>query len=44
MGLPATVCIFSETCGRAAIIEHNGDVYSCDHFMYLDYKLGNIQD
>jgi uncharacterized protein len=43
MGLPATVCIFSETCGRAAIIEHNGDVYSCDHYMYPDYKLGNIQ-
>src|SRR3954453_6341356 len=43
MGLPATVCIFAETCGKAAIIEHNGDVYSCDHFMYPDYKLGNIQ-
>lgn len=43
MGLPATVCIFSETCGRAAIVEHNGDVYSCDHYMYPDYKLGNIQ-
>ena len=43
MGLPATVCIFSETCGKAAIIEHNGDVYSCDHYMYPDYKLGNIQ-
>ena len=44
MGLPATVCIFAETCGNAAIIEHNGDVYSCDHFMYPDYKLGNIQE
>ncbi|MBB6447108.1 anaerobic sulfatase maturase [Bacillus benzoevorans] len=43
MGLPATVCIFAETCGKAAIIEHNGDVYSCDHFMYPDYKLGNIK-
>ena len=43
MGLPATVCIFSETCGKAAIIEHNGDVYSCDHYMYPDYRLGNIQ-
>ncbi|WP_338452693.1 anaerobic sulfatase maturase [Niallia oryzisoli] len=43
MGLPATVCIFAETCGKAAIIEHNGDVYSCDHFMYPDYKLGNVQ-
>lgn len=43
MGLPATVCIFSETCGKAAIIEHNGDVYSCDHYMYPEYKLGNVQ-
>ncbi|EKN65351.1 Radical SAM domain-containing protein [Neobacillus bataviensis LMG 21833] len=42
LGLPATSCFFAETCGRAAIVEHNGDVYSCDHFMYPDYKLGNI--
>lgn len=42
MGLPATTCFFAETCGRAAIVEHNGDVYSCDHFMYPDYRLGNI--
>ena len=42
MGLPSSVCLFSETCGNAGIIEHNGDVYSCDHYMYPDYKLGNI--
>ncbi len=42
LGLPSTTCIFAETCGRAAIVEHNGDVYSCDHFMYPDYQLGNI--
>jgi uncharacterized protein len=42
LGLPATSCVFAETCGRAAIVEHNGDVYSCDHFMYPDYRLGNI--
>lgn len=42
LGLPSTVCIFAETCGSAAIIEHNGDVYSCDHFMYPEYRLGNI--
>lgn len=41
--LPATVCLFSENCGRALILEHNGDVYSCDHFMYPEYRLGNIQ-
>ncbi len=42
--LPATVCLFAERCGKAAIVEHNGDVYSCDHFMYPEYRLGNIRD
>ena len=37
------LCIFAETCGDAMIIEHNGDVYSCDHFVYPDYKLGNVK-
>ncbi len=41
-GLPAASCFFLKRCGRALIIEHNGDVYSCDHFMYPDYRLGNI--
>lgn len=40
--LPATVCLFSERCGKALIVEHGGDVFSCDHFMYPEYKLGNI--
>jgi uncharacterized protein len=38
----APICFFSGRCGRAVIIEHNGDVYSCDHFMYPSYHLGNI--
>lgn len=42
--LPATSCVFAETCGRAGIVEHNGDVYSCDHYMYPDFKLGNIEE
>lgn len=42
MRLPATVCLFAENCGKALIVEHNGDVYSCDHFMYPDYRLGNL--
>lgn len=42
LGLPATVCLFAENCGNALIVEHNGDVYSCDHYMYPDYLLGNI--
>ncbi|MBJ83620.1 MAG: anaerobic sulfatase maturase [Acidimicrobiaceae bacterium] len=38
------LCIFQETCGDAMIIEHNGDVYSCDHFVYPEYNLGNVAD
>jgi len=36
------VCQFSQICGNAGIIEHNGDIYSCDHFVYPQYKIGNI--
>ena len=35
-------CIFSARCGKAAIVEHDGSVYSCDHFMYPQYRLGNL--
>jgi uncharacterized protein len=38
------VCVFSETCGAAVTLEHNGDVYSCDHFVEPDYLLGNITE
>jgi len=38
------ICLFSETCGRSLVIEHNGDVYACDHFVYPDHRLGNIMD
>jgi len=44
MGLGSTMCVFSPTCGTALAIEHNGDLYSCDHFVEPDYLLGNIQD
>jgi uncharacterized protein len=37
------MCIFSETCGTAVSLEHNGDVYSCDHYVEPDYLLGNIK-
>ncbi|CAB4558110.1 unannotated protein [freshwater metagenome] len=36
------MCIFSETCGTAIALEHNGDVYSCDHYVEPAYLLGNI--
>ncbi|HEX4378279.1 MAG TPA: anaerobic sulfatase maturase [Steroidobacteraceae bacterium] len=42
--LPATVCLFAEDCGNALVLEHNGDVYSCDHFMYPAHRLGNLGD
>jgi uncharacterized protein len=36
------LCVFSETCGDALVMEHNGDLFSCDHFVYPEYLLGNI--
>lgn len=42
--VPAGVCMFNDVCGYALVIEHNGDVFSCDHFVYPEYKLGNIND
>ena len=44
MGHDASLCIFAETCGDALIIEHNGDLYSCDHFVYPEHNLGNVRD
>lgn len=44
MRLPSTICLFAEDCGKALILEHSGDIYSCDHFMYPQYRLGNIAD
>ena len=44
LGQDASLCIFAETCGNALIIEHNGDLYSCDHFVYPEYNLGNVRD
>jgi uncharacterized protein len=40
--VPASICIFQETCGQSLILEHNGDLYSCDHFVEPAYLLGNI--
>ena len=44
MGHPAGLCLFKETCGEAVALEHNGDVFSCDHFVYPEDKLGNLLD
>jgi uncharacterized protein len=42
MGYPSTLCVFGETCGDALAMEHNGDLYACDHYVYPQYKLGNV--
>lgn len=42
MGMPQSLCWFRETCGAALALEHNGDLYSCDHFVYPENRLGNI--
>lgn len=42
LGYPASVCVQSKNCGQAMVIEANGDVYSCDHYVYPANKLGNI--
>ena len=41
-GVKPGTCVFGQTCGENAIIEHNGDIYPCDHFVYPDRLLGNI--
>ncbi len=43
-GNPAGVCVFSENCGTALAVEHNGDIYSCDHYVYPRYHLGNLMN
>lgn len=42
MGMGPSICIFSEICGFAPALEHNGDLYFCDHFVNKDYFIGNI--
>ena len=41
-GRGAGLCIFAETCGGAMALEHNGDLYACDHYVFPEYRLGNI--
>jgi len=44
IGMNPGVCVWNETCGQALAIEHNGDLYPCDHYVFPQYKLGNISD
>ena len=41
-GSMTSICVHAETCGHAGAIEHNGDLFSCDHYVFQEYKLGNI--
>jgi uncharacterized protein len=42
LGLAATICVFAERCGESLAMEHDGSLFSCDHYVYPDYQLGNI--
>lgn len=44
MGAQPGVCTMAPTCGHAGVIEFNGDVYACDHFVFPEFKLGNIYE
>ncbi len=44
LGQRPGLCVFEETCGAALALEHNGDVYSCDHYVEPAHKLGNLLD
>jgi uncharacterized protein len=42
LGEGSPVCIFSRQCGRAVAMEHDGSVFACDHYVYPEYRLGNV--
>ena len=44
IGKPSQLCIFSPMCGKGLAMEHNGDVYVCDHYVYPEYRIGNIRE
>lgn len=44
LGLPSQRCITAEFCGKGMAVEHNGDVFSCDHYVYPEYRIGNISE
>lgn len=44
VGVAPSICSMAEECGHAGVMEYNGDVYSCDHFVYPEYRLGNLSE
>lgn len=43
LGEPSQICVFSETCGKGVVVEHDGSVYACDHYVYPEYRIGNVR-
>lgn len=44
MGEPSTLCINARSCGKGLAMEHNGDLYACDHYVYSTHRLGNVME
>ncbi len=44
MGRPSPLCIFAPICGKGLAMEHNGDLYACDHYVYPEYHIGNVNN
>lgn len=44
LGMPAGVCIFEPTCGLVPVVEHDGGVYACDHYVTPEWRLGDVRD
>ncbi len=44
LGLPSQICIYHEFCGKGVALEHDGSVYSCDHYVYPEYRLGHLNE
>jgi uncharacterized protein len=44
VGIEPALCVFQQSCGSSVVMEHNGDLYSCDHYVYPENRLGNIME
>ena len=44
LGMPSQRCVTAEFCGKGLAVEHNGDVFSCDHYVYPEYRVGNVRE
>ena len=43
LGLPSQMCVYTENCGTGVAVENDGSVFSCDHYVYPEYRLGNVK-